>query len=260
MNKRQTRIFAIAATAISALVFLGLTLDSHRQFGKLTNADAITPTVTLGKDVWHKNNCINCHTLFGEGAYYAPDLTKITQLRGEAYLTAYMKDPSKFYDEKRHRRLMPKQDLSDEDIKGLIVPVQPEGYLHNWYNYTSRVDMKAIGWTGAPAPMRDAIMAAIQAEGAPVGIWQRFILPDMTVFKAKNAYGGGCPWSCPFADKLGEKVNYRREDFPVAQRHCDTHFGMTVPLRAPNTTASAALVGEAFLKVFENLNELKVKA
>ena len=147
-----------------------------------------------------------------------------------------------------------------KDIKGLIVPVQPEGYLHNWYNYTSRVDMKAIGWTGAPAPMRDAIMAAIQAEGAPVGIWQRFILPDMTVFKAKNAYGGGCPWSCPFADKLGEKVNYRREDFPVAQRHCDTHFGMTVPLRAPNTTASAALVGEAFLKVFENLNELKVKA
>ena len=49
MNKRQTRIFAIAATAISALVFLGLTLDSHRQFGKLTNAEAITPAVTLGK-------------------------------------------------------------------------------------------------------------------------------------------------------------------------------------------------------------------
>ncbi|OQC14001.1 MAG: L-glutamine:2-deoxy-scyllo-inosose aminotransferase [Lentisphaerae bacterium ADurb.Bin082] len=147
-----------------------------------------------------------------------------------------------------------------KDIKGLIIPVQPEGYLHNWYNYTSRIDMKAIGWTGAPTAMRDAIMGALQAEGAPVGIWQRFILPDMTVFKAKNAYGGGCPWSCPFADKLGEKVNYCREDFPVAQRHCDTHFGMTVPLRAPNTTASAALVGEAFLKVFDNLNELKVKA
>jgi nitric oxide reductase subunit C len=38
-------------------------------------------------------------TLFGEGAYYAPDLTKITKLRGDAYLTAYMKNPADFYDE-----------------------------------------------------------------------------------------------------------------------------------------------------------------
>ena len=93
MNKRQTRLFAIGSTALAALVFLGLTIDSHRQFGTLTNADKITPQVIAGKDVWHANNCINCHTLFGEGAYYAPDLTKITKLRGEAYLTAYLKDP-----------------------------------------------------------------------------------------------------------------------------------------------------------------------
>lgn len=121
MNKRQTRIFAIASTAISALVFLILTVDSHRQFPELTNADTITPQVTHGKDVWHKYNCINCHTLFGEGAYYAPDLTKITQHRGEAYLKAYMRDPSNFYDEEIHRRLMPKQDLSEEEINDLII-------------------------------------------------------------------------------------------------------------------------------------------
>src|SRR5690606_39000939 len=64
MNKRQTRFFAIGASLLSALAFIGLTLDSHRQFGKLTNADQITPAVTRGKDVWHKNNCINCHTVF----------------------------------------------------------------------------------------------------------------------------------------------------------------------------------------------------
>lgn len=79
MNTRQARIFAIAATGLSAVVFLGLTLDSHRQFGALTNAQNITPQVTHGKDVWHKYNCINCHTLFGEGANSAPDLTRITQ-------------------------------------------------------------------------------------------------------------------------------------------------------------------------------------
>jgi nitric oxide reductase subunit C len=150
MNKRQTRLFAIGSTAIAALAFLGLTIDSHRQFPKLTNADKLTPQVVAGKDVWHKNNCINCHTLFGEGAYYAPDLTKIAKLRGEQYLTAYMKNPSQFYDEQRHRRLMPKQDLSDQDIKHLIA----------FLDWVSNVDNQ--GWpprpilvTGATIPGTD---------------------------------------------------------------------------------------------------------
>jgi nitric oxide reductase subunit C len=120
MNKRQTRAFAIGSTALASLAFLGLTLDSHRQFPELTNADSITPQVIRGQDVWHANNCINCHTLFGEGAYYAPDLTKITQLRGAPYLTAFMKEPERFYDEQRHRRLMPNPNLEDGEIEDLI--------------------------------------------------------------------------------------------------------------------------------------------
>jgi nitric oxide reductase subunit C len=138
MNKRQTRIFAIACTGIAGLLFLGLTIDSHAQFGKLTNAQTITPEVNLGNKVWHDNNCINCHTLFGEGAYYAPDLTKITKLRGEAYLKAYLRDPSKFYDEQKHRRLMPRQDLSEADISGLIA----------FLDWVSNVDNQ--GWPPRP--------------------------------------------------------------------------------------------------------------
>jgi nitric oxide reductase subunit C len=138
MNKRQARLFAIGSTAFAALAFLGLTIDSHRQFPKLTNAQNITPAVTHGKDVWHKNNCINCHTLFGEGAYYAPDLTKIAQHRGAAYLQAYLKDPSKFYDEKRHRRLMPKQDMTDVEIADLV----------SFLDWVSKVDNQ--GWPPRP--------------------------------------------------------------------------------------------------------------
>lgn len=162
MNKRQTRLFAIGSTAIATLAFLGLTIDSHRQFPKLTNAHNLTPAVKSGQDVWHKNNCINCHTLFGEGAYYAPDLTKITQLRGEAYLTAYMKDPSQFYDEQRHRRLMPKQDLSEQDIKDLIA----------FLDWVSKVDNQ--GWpprpilvTGATIPGTDMTPSQQQQQGRP---------------------------------------------------------------------------------------------
>lgn len=138
MDKRQTRHFAIASTAIATLVFIGLTVDSHRQFPRLTNAQDITPAVIAGKDAWHRNNCVNCHTLFGEGAYYAPDLTKISQLRGEQYLRAYMKDPSRFYDEQRHRRLMPKQDLSEQEITGLIA----------FFDWVGKVDN--AGWPPRP--------------------------------------------------------------------------------------------------------------
>ena len=160
MNKRQTRLFAIASTAIAALIFLVLTLDSHRQFPTLTNADTITEEVVRGQDVWHAYNCINCHTIFGEGAYYAPDLTKITQLRGTPYLTAFMKDPSQFYDEERHRRLMPNLGMSDQEIADVIA----------FMDWVSRVDNQ--GWpprpilvTGSAIPGADLTIAQQAAEG-----------------------------------------------------------------------------------------------
>lgn len=160
MNKRQTRSFALISTAIAAVVFLGMTVDSHRQFPTLTNAQQITPQVTRGKDVWHQYNCINCHTLFGEGAYYAPDLTKITQQRGTPYLTAFLKDPSKFYDEKRHRRLMPNLKLGDGEIADLIA----------FLDWVSKVDNQ--GWpprpilvTGASIPGMDLTVAQQNATG-----------------------------------------------------------------------------------------------
>lgn len=138
MNNRQARFFAIGCTVFATVIFLALTIDSHRQFPKLTNAENITPEVEHGQKVWHKYNCINCHTLFGEGAYYAPDLTKITQHRGEAYLKAYMRDPGQFYDEQKHRRLMPQQNLSETEIHDLI----------QFLDWVSKVDNQ--GWPPRP--------------------------------------------------------------------------------------------------------------
>lgn len=157
MNKRQTRLFAIGSSAIAALAFIGMTIDSHGKFDQLTNADKITPAVSRGKDVWHKNNCINCHTVFGEGAYYAPDLTKITKHRGEAYLTAYLRDPSKFYDETRHRRLMPKQNLSETDITDLIA----------FLDWISNVDNQ--GWPPRPILVTGAMVSGSRMSVAATG-------------------------------------------------------------------------------------------
>ena len=192
MNKRQTRSFALISTAIAAVVFLGMTVDSHRQFPKLTNAQQITPEVTRGKDVWHEYNCINCHTLFGEGAYYAPDLTKITQQRGAPYLTAFLKDPSKFYDEQRHRRLMPNLNLNDEEIAALIA----------FMDWVSKVDNQ--GW-----PPRPILVTGTSIPGM-----------DLTVAQQNVVAGGDQPPAArPVSDKedpiaLGEAL-FRTTATPV---------------------------------------------
>lgn len=150
MTRQQTRLFAIIATALTAAVFIGMTLHSHTQFDALTNAQNITPEVLRGKTVWHENNCVNCHTLLGEGAYYAPDLTKITDHRGFPYLKAFMKNPAQFYSEEKHRRLMPTPDLTDQEIDDVL----------QFLAWISKID--TAGWpprpilvTGASIPGTD---------------------------------------------------------------------------------------------------------
>lgn len=138
MTKRHTRAFFYAGTGVFALIFLALTVDTHRQVPKLTNEARLTPEVIAGKHVWHKKDCINCHTLLGEGAYYAPDLTKITQQRGAAYLRAFLQNPARFYSEQRDRRLMPNQNLSDQEITEVIA----------FLDWVSHIDTN--GWPPRP--------------------------------------------------------------------------------------------------------------
>jgi nitric oxide reductase subunit C len=155
MTKRHTRVFFLGGTLLFAAIFVALTIDSHRQFGELTNAENITEDVIEGKHVWHRNNCINCHTLFGEGAYYAPDLTKITKQRGQAYLMAFLRNPSQFYSEETHRRLMPNPNLNDEEIRHVIT----------FLDWVSEVDNQ--GWPPRPIVVSSGALAGSYSEVAP---------------------------------------------------------------------------------------------
>jgi len=142
------------------------------------------------------------------------------------------------------------------DIKGLIQPYEPEECEHNWYNYNLRLDFKALGVNDKQVELRDAVCAAIAAEGVGVCVWQRFILPEMTVFRAKNAYGGGFPWSIPGAD---EGVDYTPENYPNALAYSKCHMSIVKTLRAPNGLDVAGKVVEAVRKVFDNIDEIEVK-
>lgn len=155
MTKRAARLFFFISTLLSALIFVALTIDSHRQFPKLTNAAAIDDRVAAGKDVWHRRNCINCHTLLGEGAYYAPDLTQIATQRGAAYLKEFLKEPSKFYSEERDGRLMPNLKLSDGEIDHLIA----------FLSWVSRIDTQ--GWPPRPILVKGSAVPGAVLGAAP---------------------------------------------------------------------------------------------
>jgi len=136
--------------------------------------------------------------------------------------------------------------------RGLLIPEEPAGCQSNWYNYTLRFDQAALGVPGEARALRDRIVKALQAEGVPTSVWQAFPLPEMTVFQAKDGFGLGHPWSHPSA----RPVDYAMHQFPAARRHCDSHTGMTMPLRFPNSADTIRATALGIRKVLENVEEL----
>ncbi|HMT14019.1 MAG TPA: cytochrome c, partial [Aestuariivirga sp.] len=60
------------------IIFVGLTAHSHGYIAsKSTNPEPLPPAVVAGKRIWEEKGCINCHTILGEGAYFAPELSNV---------------------------------------------------------------------------------------------------------------------------------------------------------------------------------------
>lgn len=94
LSKSQARYFFLGGTIISFGVFLGMSWTSLvNDVPKKTHEENLTKEVIHGKQIWESNNCMGCHTIFGEGAYYAPELTKVYERRGEGYIKAALMSP-----------------------------------------------------------------------------------------------------------------------------------------------------------------------
>jgi len=116
-NKTAKWIFYVG-TLTSATLFLILTWDTHRQIAALTNAEQLSDEVVAGKKVFQKYNCNDCHTILGFGAYYAPDLTKVYQRRGEDYIRRVIAKPEVVL--ANSFRKMPQQHVSSSEIDKLV--------------------------------------------------------------------------------------------------------------------------------------------
>lgn len=117
LSKSQAKWFFLAATGGFSAIFLFLTVDTIRQLPERTNDDQITDTVRRGREIWDDNNCMGCHTILGEGAYYAPELTKAVERRGEPWLRMFLKDPEAMYP---GRRRMVQYNFTEEEITDVI--------------------------------------------------------------------------------------------------------------------------------------------
>ena len=95
-------------------------------FGKELSEPDAEALVARGKMTVQAKNCINCHTILGNGAYYAPDLTKAwldpfwgSKNVREQLMIDFIKDPS----DKLHNgllRRMPKLGVTDEEARGVV--------------------------------------------------------------------------------------------------------------------------------------------
>lgn len=117
LSKSQAKMFFLSMTAGFSVVFLWLTVDSISQVPARSHEDQLTPAAVRGKVLWENNNCMGCHTIFGEGAYYAPELTKVVERRGPAWIKMFIKNPSAMYP---GRRKMVQYDFTEEEIDDLI--------------------------------------------------------------------------------------------------------------------------------------------
>jgi dTDP-4-amino-4,6-dideoxygalactose transaminase len=138
------------------------------------------------------------------------------------------------------------------DLPGLILPVEPEFGTENAYNFVCHVDPQPLGYDGPVNYLREAVVTALQAEGAPVGVWQRRILPELSAIKSRNAYGNGSPWR-----ESGSAVSYDPAQFPNALYHSASYFIFN-GLRRPNPLELAHQIAGAVRKVWENFDQLDI--
>lgn len=140
LTKSAARNIFYGGSIFFLILFIALTLHSHHYIKTVsTDESTLTDAVVRGKHIWERNSCINCHTLLGEGAYFAPELGNVWVRYGGRVspegarmgLKAWMRaQPTGV----PGRRQMPQFNLSEEELDDLI----------DFLEWTSRID--TLGW------------------------------------------------------------------------------------------------------------------
>ncbi len=118
-TKSMARNIYLGGGLFSFLLFVALTFDTMERLPERDNRENITPQVALGKQVWEENNCIGCHTLLGEGAYFAPELGNVYNRLGNDKEAIKMVIRTRPPEGIPGRRSMPQFNLSEEELDAI---------------------------------------------------------------------------------------------------------------------------------------------
>ena len=111
-------MFFLGGTIFFMVIFMGISIHSVTVgIPEQTNADQIDEAVLLGRTLWDENNCMGCHTLMGEGAYYAPELTRVYDRKGPDYIRTVLGTKNGWGP---RGRKMVAYDFTPEEIEGLV--------------------------------------------------------------------------------------------------------------------------------------------
>lgn len=124
LSKKQARAFFLGGTLVTFLVFIGLTIYSFSGGNDQTNKENLSESVVRGKEIWESNNCMGCHTILGEGAYYAPELTKVIDRmnvkydnNGEEVIKSILMSPAPW---QPNGRKMVAYNMSDQEAEDMV--------------------------------------------------------------------------------------------------------------------------------------------
>lgn len=132
MSNKAARNLFVLGSLFFFVIFVALTFDTMAKIDK--RAPEITTEVDAGKRVWHKYDCIGCHTILGNGSYFAPDMTKVVERKPKEYLKKFLMDPRST----NPKATMPKLGISSEEADNLLV----------FLDWISKVDTN--GWPPKP--------------------------------------------------------------------------------------------------------------
>jgi len=180
LTKSAAKAFFLGGTALCGAAFILLTLDTLAEFPKRSHQDKMTEEVVHGHHIWNKNNCMGCHTLMGEGAYYAPELTKVVERRGAVWIDAFLQDPEAFYP---GRRKMIKYDFFVDAEVGAAEAAQNRSDIIAFLDWVGKIDMNGY-------PAKPDLVATVGAANVDPTIMARAPVYFQTVCSGCHSVGG----------------------------------------------------------------------
>jgi len=118
-TKSMARNIFYGGSAFFILLFIALTFDTESSLPDSDNRENLTEQVAYGKHLWEVNNCIGCHTLLGEGAYFAPELGNVYKRFGNSTDAIKGFIASRPKNGIPGRRSMPQFNFSDEELEAV---------------------------------------------------------------------------------------------------------------------------------------------